>query len=262
MNPAKNADEPTVLQGFGTALKNNLVSIAVAAVAAVGIIFAVPAAGSEEMPEVRLGTASGPSQAGLPRGLNPTGSSGAGDPWREVNRLTNKKTGKLATWEDRNGGVSNDGTVPIDKAKKQWGPGIVRVLKNIGIIVATEGGAQAAGFWWFITKGDTAIDAARTVGKNAGAASRKILRIGDLTKDEAAALRRIWDGDARSQLPLQTREQLAQLYSSVAKSNPVGSAQSAFNQARADYLLGRGPNPGKDVNGFAERMGLSKFRRQ
>jgi len=131
MNPAKNADEPTVLQGFGTALKNNLVSIAVAAVAAVGIIFAVPAAGSEEMPEVRLGTAAGPSQAGLPRGLNPTGSSGAGDPWREVNRSTNKKTGKLATWEDRNGGVSNDGTVPIDKAKKQWGPGIVGVLKTV-----------------------------------------------------------------------------------------------------------------------------------
>ena len=125
MNPAKNADEPTFGQGFGTRLKTNAVRIAVPAVLAMGIIFAVPAAGSEEMPEARLGTAAGPSQAGLPRGSNPTGSSGAGDPWREVNRLTNKKTGKLATWEDRNGGVSNDGTVPIDKAAKQWGPGIV-----------------------------------------------------------------------------------------------------------------------------------------
>jgi len=75
MNPAKNADEPTVLQGFGTALKNNLVSIAVAAVMAVGIIFAVPAAGSEEMPETRLGTAAGPSQAGQPLGW--TGGRGA-----------------------------------------------------------------------------------------------------------------------------------------------------------------------------------------
>ena len=126
MNPAKNADKPTFLQGFGTGLLNNGVSIVVAVgVLAMGMIFAVPAAGSEEMPEARLGTAAGPSQAGLPRGSNPTGSSGAGDPWREVNRLTNKKTGKLATWEDRNGGVSNDGTVPIDKAAKQWGPGIV-----------------------------------------------------------------------------------------------------------------------------------------
>ena len=115
MNPAKNADKPTFLQGFGTGLLNNGVSIVVAVgVLAMGMIFAVPAAGSEEMPEARLGTAAGPSQAGLPLGPNPTGSSGAGDPWREVNRLTNKKTGKLATWEDRNGGVSNDGTVPID----------------------------------------------------------------------------------------------------------------------------------------------------
>ena len=102
-----------------------------------------------------------------------------------MNRLTNKKTGNLATWEDRNGGVSNDGTVPIDKAKKQWGPGIVGVLKNIGIIVATEGGAQAAGFWWFITKGDTAIDAARTVGKNAGAASSSVKEILDALPGKA-----------------------------------------------------------------------------
>lgn len=102
-----------------------------------------------------------------------------------MDRLTNKKTGKLATWEGRNGGVSSDGTVPIDKAAKQWGPGIVGVLKNIGIIVATEGGAQAAGFWWFITKGDTAIDAARTVGKNAGAASSSVKEILDALPGKA-----------------------------------------------------------------------------
>ena len=69
MNSAKNTDEPTFLQGFGTRLWKNGVSIAGAAVVAVGMIFAVPAAGSEEMPETRLGTGAGPSQAGLSLGF-------------------------------------------------------------------------------------------------------------------------------------------------------------------------------------------------
>ncbi len=71
----------------------------------------------------------------------------------------------------------------------------------------------------------------------------------------------IWEAGPRSQLPLRTREQLAELYSGVARRNLAGSAQAAFNQARADYLLGRGPNPGRSVNEFAERFGLPKFRR-
>ena len=80
---------------------------------------------------------------------------GDDDPnWREVNRLIDKKTGKLATWEDRAGGESTK------EAVKQWGPGIVGVLKDIGIIIVTDGGAQVASFWWFVTKGD---DAARIV---------------------------------------------------------------------------------------------------
>jgi hypothetical protein len=74
--------------------------------------------------------------------------------WREVNRLIDRKTGKLGMWEDRAGGASTN------EAVKQWGPGIVGVLKDIGIIVVTDGGAQVASFWWFVTKGD---DAARIV---------------------------------------------------------------------------------------------------
>jgi hypothetical protein len=95
------------------------------------------------------------SQQATPTGTEPAGNSQDDDPnWREVNRLIDRKTGKLATWEDRAGGESTK------EAVKQWGPGIVGVLKDIGIIVVTEGGVQVAGFWWFVTKGD---DAARVV---------------------------------------------------------------------------------------------------
>ncbi len=100
-------------------------------------------------------TGAAQSQQPTPTGTEPAGNSQDDDPnWREVNRLIDRKTGKLATWEDRTGGESTK------EAVKQWGPGIVGVLKDIGIIVVTDGGAQVAGFWWFVTKGD---DAARIV---------------------------------------------------------------------------------------------------
>jgi hypothetical protein len=89
-----------------------------------------------------------------------------------------------------------------------------------------------------------------------------ITKIGDLTKQEAAALARVWRAEQPlSTLPLRLREQLAGIYSQVARANPAGYAQSAFNEARAAYLLGRGPNPGHSVNLFAERTGLPMFRR-
>mgnify|MGYP002624665295 CR=1 FL=1 len=87
-----------------------------------------------------------------------------------------------------------------------------------------------------------------------------INKIGDLTPAEKDILKGIWDGGHRSRLPLKTRQQLADYFSGVAGKNPAGSAQAAFNQARADYLLGRGPNPGRSVNAFAERFGIPKFR--
>lgn len=100
-------------------------------------------------------TGAAQSQQSTPTGTEPAGNSQDNDPnWREVNRLIDRKTGKLATWEDRAGGESTK------EAVKQWGPGIVGVLKDIGIIVVTDGIAQVAGFWWFVTKGD---DAARIV---------------------------------------------------------------------------------------------------
>jgi hypothetical protein len=93
-------------------------------------------------------------------------------------------------------------------------------------------------------------------------ATRTITKIGDLTKQEAAALARVWRAEQPlSTLPLRLREQLAGIYSQVARANPAGYAQSAFNEARAAYLLGRGPNPGHSVNLFAERTGLPMFRR-
>jgi hypothetical protein len=82
-------------------------------------------------------------------------------------------------------------------------------------------------------------------------------QIGDLTSEEAAALADIWAGNqAPSALSLEVRQQLANMYSGVAAQNQPGFAQAVFNQARADYLLGLGPNPGPSVNQFAERMNL------
>ena len=100
-------------------------------------------------------TGAAQSQQSTPTGTEPAGNSQDDDPvWGDVNRLIDRKTGQLGMWEDRAGGASTK------EAVKQWGPGIVGVLKSIGIIVVTEGGTQVAGFLWFVTKGD---DAARIV---------------------------------------------------------------------------------------------------
>jgi len=56
-------------------------------------------------------------------------------------------------------------------------------------------------------------------------------------------------------------EQLAEMYSQVASKNVPGTAQEAFNQARANYFLGKGPNPGRSVNAFANLYNLVKFKR-
>ena len=88
------------------------------------------------------------------------------------------------------------------------------------------------------------------------------LKIGDFTQAQRDTLKGVWDGTTpRAALPLSVKERLAELYSDIAKKNPPGSAQSLFNQARADFLLGYGPNPGRSVTEFAERMGLDVFRR-
>ena len=72
MNPAKNPNEPTFGQSCVTRLKASATRIVGTLVVAVGIICAVPAAGSEEMPSTM---SAGPSQAGQPLG-NVTGGNG------------------------------------------------------------------------------------------------------------------------------------------------------------------------------------------
>jgi RHS repeat-associated protein len=96
----------------------------------------------------------------------------------------------------------------------------------------------------------------------AGGAPRAFGNISELPVAQRAVLETIWTGEQPiTALPLATRQQLAGLYSRVASENPAGFAQAAFNQARADYLLGRGPNPGPSVVEFAQRMGIPVFRR-
>ena len=72
MNPAKNPNEPTFGQSCVTRLKASATRIVGTLVVAVGIICAVPAAGSEEMPST---ISAGPSQAGQPLG-NVTAGNG------------------------------------------------------------------------------------------------------------------------------------------------------------------------------------------
>ncbi len=92
-------------------------------------------------------------------------------------------------------------------------------------------------------------------------APRTITRIGDLTRQEAATLAEVWRGTQPvTALPLEVRQQLARLYSGVASENVPGFAQAAFNEARARYLLGQGPNPGPSVVEFAQRMGIPVHR--
>ena len=75
-------------------------------------------------------------------------------------------------------------------------------------------------------------------------------------------LKKIWAGEAaRVALPLATRIKLAIHYAGVAFRTPVGSAQSAFNLARAKFLLGLGKSPGKNVVAFAEREGYEIAKR-
>jgi len=124
----------------------------------------------------------------------------------------------------------------------------MNVLAMVPLIGQGTKGAQLA------TKAVKAADKARA------AATVAIKKIGDLSGAEKDILKGIWDGGHRSRLPLKTRQQLADYYSGVAAKNPAGSAQAAFNQARADYLLGYGPNPGRSVNAFAELFGIPKFR--
>jgi hypothetical protein len=139
------------------------------------------------------------SQGSTPNGIKPSGNSEDNDPnWREVNRLIDKKTGKLGAWEDRAGGASTN------EAVKQWGPGIVGVLKNIGIIVVTDGGAQVAGFWWFVTKGDDAVRiiVRQPLGKGSTADLSKGTTLARNLREQLAIQEVLSKPEAGTQLPI------------------------------------------------------------
>lgn len=90
----------------------------------------------------------------------------------------------------------------------------------------------------------------------------RFAQISELSPAEKALLDSIWRGEQPiTALPLTTRQGLAGLYYRVGSETPAGCAQTAFNQARADYLLGLGPNPGPSVTEFARQMDLPMFRR-
>ena len=82
----------------------------------------------------------------------------------------------------------------------------------------------------------------------------------DLSYDAADQLKAI--GRFQDLAGISVREQCAGLYSRVASQNPAGFAQSAFNEARANFLLGRGPNPGPSVVEFAKRHGIPISKKQ
>jgi hypothetical protein len=86
--------------------------------------------------------------------------------------------------------------------------------------------------------------------------------IGELAAEQQETLKGLWRGhQPLSALPESVRQQLAGLYFRVASENAAGFAQASFNEARAKFLLGQGPNPGPSVNEFAKRMGIPVFKR-
>ena len=131
-----------------------------------------------------------------------------------------------------------------------------------GLAMAVQGGFNGR---------DPATEMAAKEAENvvAPVAPRTIVRIGDLTAQEQAALARTWEGGPRSALPLETREALAAHYRRVGSQlrpdgspvNPPDFAQRAFQEASARYLLGEGPNPGPDVHEFARQTGIPILRR-
>jgi hypothetical protein len=85
-----------------------------------------------------------------------------------------RKTGELRAFGPRvEGGIAKE-------AFGQVGGRVEGVLKEIGAITVTEGAPALAGFWWFITKGDDAIDAARAIRPRG--VSDQVREVGDKVK--------------------------------------------------------------------------------
>ncbi len=79
---------------------------------------------------------------------------------------------------------------------------------------------------------------------------RAILSIGDLSLEEQAIVKQIWAKQKPAcALPERQRLRLADYYAKVGERS-AGSGQGAFNKARAAYLRGQGPHPGRTVDEF------------
>lgn len=99
-------------------------------------------------------------------------------------------------------------------------------------------------------------------GRSIGAVARaarlaKAGRIGQiLDASGRATLGTVWAGEvAPTVFSEATRRQLALHYLRVARANPIGSARRFFQIHRARFLMGRGPNPGPNVNEFVRKYG-------
>ena len=52
---------------------------------------------------------------------------------------------------------------------------------------------------------------------------------------------------------------MSEMFYDNAKNNLCVYAQSEFNRARGDYLLGIGPNPGRNADEYGIKHGIHKY---
>jgi RHS repeat-associated protein len=93
---------------------------------------------------------------------------------------------------------------------------------------------------------------------------RQRVNIADIVSDAATRqqIKRVFDGREPVSSLNEMLPQLIDLYRQTAHENPAGSAQAAFNEARALFLEGKGPSPGNNVVKFAEKHGFPVARRK
>jgi RHS repeat-associated protein len=78
-----------------------------------------------------------------------------------------------------------------------------------------------------------------------------------LTEAERALLRPIWEGKLPSSaLSPAAREAISRVYEQTAMTEGQNAAVAAFNLARAAYLRGTGPNPGRTLIEYGKANGL------
>ena len=190
MNPAKNPNEPTFGQSCVTRLKASATRIAVPLVVGVGIICAVPAAGSEEMPST---ISAGPSQAGQPLG-NVTAGNGF-LPATSGGRSVGSGTGNATTTGDESAQQSTSEFGIRDAASLGMGllPVVGSVLSLVEFVTAYDSIADrpadrfvaAAGIGAGLIPGGKA--GLKGLTRIAGAAVRSADEVADVARGAARA---------------------------------------------------------------------------